>query len=202
MDTRNDQNGQSAREFTPGLFLRLAKDQECYDFLKDKCKGDLEEIYRCENASPPQPANEENFSLSHAAMLCLLKLRILRDLRDLDQADAALGDKLPAELFHESRSYLVSAATRMDPARMKAIEKREDLKPHIQRIEADLQDLRGYINALNIDYFHATADPEKYRKMQPMYQPELPIVEALSQTYDAWAETPGVLALCQDLFET
>jgi hypothetical protein len=111
----------------------------------------------------------------------------------------ALGNKLPAELFNESRSYLVSEATKMDGARLKAIDKREDLKPHIQKIEADLHDLYGYINAPDVDYFHALADPEKYRKMQPMYQPELPITEALMQTYDVWAETPGVFAICQDL---
>lgn len=35
--------------------------------------------------------------------------------------------------------------------------------------------------------------------MQPMYQPEIPIVEALSQTYEAWVETPGALELWQEL---
>jgi hypothetical protein len=63
---------------------------------------------------------------------------------------------------------------------MKAIEKREDLKPHMQKMETDLQHLCGYITALNKDYFNAIADPEKFRKMQPMYQPELRIVEVLS----------------------
>jgi 5'(3')-deoxyribonucleotidase len=82
---------------------------------------------------------------------------------------------------------------------MKAIDKREDLKPYMRRIEADLGDLYCYINALNNDYFHALADPEKYRKMQPMYQPELPMTEALVQTYDVWAETTGVFVICQDL---
>jgi hypothetical protein len=55
------------------------------------------------------------------------------------------------------------------------------------------------ITALNKDYFNAIADPEEFRKMQPMYKPELPIVEVLSQTYEAWAETPGAFALWQEL---
>jgi hypothetical protein len=199
LDTKNKQNGQTAREFVPGLLLRLGRDQECYDFLKQKCNGDLEEIYRSENDGSRRTVKAEGFSLAHAAMLCLLKLRILRDLRSLDQADSALGDKLPAELFHESRSYLISPVTKMDPARMKAIEKREDLSPHVLKIETDLQHLRGYITALNKDYFNAIADHEKLRKMQPMYQLELPIVEVLSQTYEPWAETPGAFALWQEL---
>jgi hypothetical protein len=180
LDSKNKQNGPSAREFVPGLLLRLGRDQECYDFLKQKCNGDLEEIYRSENDGSRRSVKAEDLSLAHAAMLCLLKLRILRDLRSVDQADSALGDKLPAELFHESRSYLTSPGTKMDPARMKAIEKREDLKPHMQKMETDLQHLCGYITALNKDYFNAIADPEKFRKMQPMYQPELRIVEVLS----------------------
>lgn len=52
---------------------------------------------------------------------------------------------------------------------------------------------------MNKDYFHAIAEPEKYRAMQPMYQPELLIVEALSQTRDAWSEMSGALALWEEL---
>lgn len=199
LDSKNKQNGQTAREFIPGLFLRLGRDQECYDFIKQKCNGDLEESYRCENGVPLKPATPENLSLAHAAMLCLLKLRVLRDLRDLDQADTALGNKLPAELFHESRSYLISSATKMDAARMKAIDKREDLKPYMQSIETDLRHLRGYIDAMEKDYFHAIAHPDRFHRLQPMYQPELPMTELLTQTHDAWAETPGAIALWQSL---
>lgn len=199
LDTENQQNGQTAQEFVPGLYLRLGRDKECYDFIKKSCYGDLEEIYRCDNGKPRRPVVVGDFSLGHAAMLCLLNLRILQDLRNLDKADTDLGDKLPAELFHEARSYLISPATKADAARMKAIEKREDLKPHMQKVENDLQDLRGYINAIEKDYFHAIADPEKFRKKQVMYQPELPIVEVLHQTYEVWAESPGALALWQEV---
>jgi hypothetical protein len=41
LDTKNKQNGQTGREFVPGLLLRLSRDQECYDFLKQKCNGHL-----------------------------------------------------------------------------------------------------------------------------------------------------------------
>ncbi|GAB7335857.1 hypothetical protein MBLNU13_g08120t2 [Cladosporium sp. NU13] len=100
-------------------------------------------------------------------MLCVFKLRILQDLWDLNAADFALGNKLPAELFNDCRSYL------------------------------DLLDLRAYIDALDANYFDAIANPDKYKKMQPAYEPELPITEALAQTCDAWAETPGAYAMFQ-----
>lgn len=132
-------------------------------------------------------------------MLCLLKVRIHVDLQNLDHADGFIGDKLPTELFDQIRSYKIGPATKIDADRMKAIEKREDLKPHLQKIETDLQYLHTYINALNSDYWAALADPEKFRKKQPMYQPELSIIEALSQTYDAWAETSGALEHWQGL---
>ncbi|KAM0715024.1 hypothetical protein Q7P37_009489 [Cladosporium fusiforme] len=177
LDKNNLKNGQTAREFVPGLFLRLGRDQECYDFLKKYCVGNLEEIYAGEGGSLRQPARAEN----------------------LNHADEFLGNKLPAELFNQIRSYKIGPATKIHPARVKAIEKREDLTPFLSKIEAELLQLRSYVNALDSDYWPAIADPEKYRKLQPMYQPELPITEALSQTYDAWAETPGALELWQEL---
>jgi hypothetical protein len=44
----------------------------------------LEEIYRSENDGSRRSVKAEDLSLAHAAMLCLLKLRILRDLRSVD----------------------------------------------------------------------------------------------------------------------
>jgi hypothetical protein len=203
MDRNNEQNGQDARDHVPTLFLRLGRDKECYGFLKEECVGDLEEIYAYdENGALRQPADAEKLSLAHAAMLSLLKVRILIDLRHLQSADDFVGDKLPTELSDQIRSYDIGAATRIDAARMKAIEKHEDLVPLMKKLKAELKDLRVYVNALNKDYWAAILDPEKYKNMQPMYQPELPIVQALSQTYDAWAETPEALAcwkgLCED----
>ena len=202
MDGSNEQNGQDARDHVPTLFLRLGRDQECYDFLKEKCVGDLEGIYACENGSLCQPADAQKLSLAHAAMLSLLKIRILIDLRHLQSADDFVGDKLPTELSDQIRSYNIGAATRIDPSRMKAIEKHEDLVPLMKKLKSGLRDLRVYVTALNKNYWDALKDPEKYKAMQPMYQPELPIIQALSQTYEAWAETPEALecwwGLCQD----
>jgi hypothetical protein len=114
IDIQNKQNGQTARESVPGLYLRLGQDQKCYEFLKAKCNGDLEEIYRCDpNGIPGRRAKKEDFSLAHAAMLCFFKLRILRDLRDLDKANTALGDKLPAE-SSLTRAALTSLAKRLE----------------------------------------------------------------------------------------
>jgi hypothetical protein len=66
-------------DFIPGLLLRLGWDQGCY--------GKLEAIYRCDinTGFPVRPANAENFSLAHASMLCVLKLRIIEDLHNLHQ---------------------------------------------------------------------------------------------------------------------
>ena len=132
-------------------------------------------------------------------MLCVFKLRILQDLYDSNGADFALGNKLPAELFNECRSYLIGEATKTDANIMRTIDKREDLLPEIDIIEEDLLDLRAYIDALDANYFDAIAKPDKYKKMQPAYEPELPITEALAQTYDAWAETPGAYVMFQEI---
>lgn len=125
--------------------------------------------------------------------------RILTDLRVVDHADEFLGNRLPAELFNEIRSYKIGPATKIDPARLRAIENREDLSPFLCKTEPALQQLHAYVNALNKDYWPAIADADEYRKRQPMYEPELPITEALSKTHDAWVETPGALELWQEL---
>jgi hypothetical protein len=65
--------------FVPGLLLRLGRDGESYDFMERKCTGGLESLYRL-------LARAEALSLAHAAMLVLLKLRVLRDLRACEQA--------------------------------------------------------------------------------------------------------------------
>jgi hypothetical protein len=184
-------------DFIPGLLLRLGWDQECYNFLKEKCNGKLEAIYRCDiNTSfPVRPANAENFSLAHASMLCGLKLRIIEDLHNLHQADIALGNNLPAELFTEVRSYLISEAMRTQPDLMEGIDARVPLPDFIKVFCWDVRNLRHYVDALDIDYWDALQYPDEYMKMQPMHDSELPIAAALGQTFDTWAETPGSFAL-------
>lgn len=99
IDGSNTQNGQNAREHVPAHFLRLGRDKECYDFLKEKCVGDLGEIYACDNVS----------------------------LRHLQSTEAFIASKLPTELSDQIYSCRIGAATKIDASRMKAIEKREDL---------------------------------------------------------------------------
>lgn len=148
-------------------------------------------------SSPPTPGRElQPFARRHAVPH---QDRILTDLRVVDHADEFLGNRLPAELFNEIRSYKIGPATKIDPARLRAIENREDLSPFLCKTEPALQQLHAYVNALNKDYWPAIADADEYRKRQPMYEPELPITEALSKTHDAWVETPGALELWQEL---
>jgi hypothetical protein len=191
-------------DFIPGLLLRLGWDQECYKFLKEKCNGRLEAIYRCDVKSgiPVRPANAENFSLAHASMLCVLKLRIIQDLRNLHNADIALGNKLPVELFNECRPYLISEALRTYPEFMELIEKRAPLSDFIKVFSWDVRNLSCYVDALDIDYWDALQYPEEYVKMQTMYDSELPIALALRQTFDAWAETHGSFALFHEICTT
>lgn len=188
-------------DFIPGLLLRLGWDQECYEYLKEKSNGRLEAIYRCDvqTGIPVRPANPENLSLAHASMLCVLKLRIIQDLRNLHQADIALGNKLPAEIFSEIRSYLISDATRTQPDFMELIEKRLPLPDFTKIFSWDVRNLSCYIDALEPDYWGALQYPAEYMKMQQMYDYELPIAAALGQTFDTWAETHGSFVLFHEV---
>lgn len=63
-----------------------------------------------------------------------------------------------------------------------------------------MRDLRVYVSALNDDCWAALADPEDCEKLQPMDEPELPALQARSQMYEAWVETPGALECLWGLF--
>jgi hypothetical protein len=98
-----------------------------------------------------------------------------------------------------SNPNLIGEATKTNAHLMQAIDRRQSLKWDIPKVEMDIQNLGEHIDDLDEEYFDAIADPEKYRKMEPAYEPEFPITEALAQTYDAWAETPGAFAMFQKI---
>jgi hypothetical protein len=106
---RSDNMG--VRDVVPSLFLRLGRDQQCYDFLKwwattgergDYDWGDMDEPYldlKDENAfEPPGLFAQEYAAVAHVTSIVLLKIRILFDLQALKSA-AVIGERLPQEVL-------------------------------------------------------------------------------------------------------
>ena len=113
-------DNQGIRDITPHLMLRVGKDQECYDFIKwysttgqegDYDWGDMDLPYLdVKNAYVLEPVDlytRKYGDLSHTVAITLLKIRLLQDLKAL-QNSTAVGGKVPRELLDNIRGQLVS----------------------------------------------------------------------------------------------
>lgn len=120
----NRSDNMGVRDLVPSLYLRLGRDQECYDFLKWWYTG-TDSRYDWGNTSllylniKDADAFEfhdsyckKSFKHPHHAM-CLLKRRLVFDIQALKNASTAVGDKLPQELIDEVRSHMVSSPARI-----------------------------------------------------------------------------------------
>lgn len=197
------------RSLVPALFLRLDRDQECYDFLKWWYLSNNDETYDWGNTDLPymdirnanafEPTDDFNMKwtdLSHASMLCLLKWRLLTDLKALDNATAVAGDKLPTELLDQVRSMMVSSATKNNTSLMRDIENGRDIGGHIDQIKLQVMKLFSAVQARNEHYWHGVVSPGGHLTARPPHYSHGDVAEmqlSLSQTYDAWLETPGAL---------
>lgn len=199
---RSDNMG--IRYSTPHLLLRLGKDQEAYDFLKwyalinmtdDYDYGDMTlpfldikgaDVF--ENVTGFMP----RFSaLSHVVAVTLTKLRLLIDLRALQNSNMMRG-KLPQELIDKVREQLVSNPVRNN----KDILHSDDLTPRIKEIETQVDQLYDYVKRQNKFFWPALVDPLPHLGQKPEYysfgnEAEMQLI--LNYSYLAWEETPGAI---------
>ncbi|KAK3290785.1 uncharacterized protein B0H64DRAFT_412139 [Chaetomium fimeti] len=94
----------------PGLLLRLGREQECYDFLKGWALMDYTGIRGADAFEPIDLFfSREDLSLSHLAILTLLKLRLYLDLEQVGRSDYHNDED---ELFGRPLGSLVRARMR------------------------------------------------------------------------------------------
>ena len=199
------------RDVVPPLFLRLGRDQECYDFLKwwattgqlgDYDWGDVDEPYldlKDENAfEPPYLFARKYPAVAHLASVALLKIRILFDLRALKSA-AVIGKKVPQEILDNIYNQTVGniVSQRLD------IMGGKNLDPLIEDLQTQVSDIYSTVKNANEYFWSAllrpgaslTARPEAYSRGS---EAEMQLV--LQYSYDSWAETPGAIDYIKKLF--
>ena len=199
---RGDNMG--VRALVPALFLRLGRDQECYDFLKwwattgqrgDYDWGDMDEPYlnlKDENAfEPPGLFARKYGSVAHTAAAALLKIRILFDLRALKNA-AKIGENVPQEVPGNSCNQMVGniVAQRQD------IIEGKNLDPLIEDLQTQVSDMYHAVKNLNKYFWPALLRPGSNLTTRPMAysmgsEEEMRIM--LQYSYNSWAETPGAI---------
>jgi hypothetical protein len=122
---RSDNLG--VRDIIPGLYLRLHRDQESYDFMKWYATKGQESGYDWGNISlpflnlkdedpieDPGPMWTGSWVTAHAIAILMIKLRMLLDLRDLDASTELYkltgtdDQKLNVDIVEEVRGKLAT----------------------------------------------------------------------------------------------
>ncbi|KAF4627905.1 hypothetical protein G7Y89_g10247 [Cudoniella acicularis] len=206
---RSDNMG--VRSQAPALFLRLGKDQECYDFIKwwsttgerdDYDWGDMDMPYldlKGEDVFEPVDLYTEEFhDLGHTVAITLLKIKLLLDVKAL-HSSTVIGEVIPQEVLDNIRGQLV---TRTVIIEHKDIMEGKDHAPLIEKLESQVEELFKSVNSTNKFFWPALLNPRSNLTARPShYSPGTKehMQLTLQFTYDAWAETPGAIDIIRDL---
>ncbi|KAK9357141.1 hypothetical protein V1504DRAFT_494618 [Lipomyces starkeyi] len=203
------------RDVVPALFLRLGKDQECYDFLKwwattgeerDYDWGDMDlgylDVKDADVFENVDLYTREHYSLSHAVSVTLIKIRILHDLRNL-QGSTVVGETapFPQEILDYIRGKLVSTIV----AGKKEIMDAKDQGPAIERLESQVAHLCKAVMKSNKYFWPALISPGNNLKARPQtYSHGTPeeMRLVLQYSYDSWLETPGAINLIREQMDS
>ncbi|KAK0108231.1 hypothetical protein ONS95_003051 [Cadophora gregata] len=205
---RGDNMG--VRSIAPGLYLRLGKDQECYDFVKWWRTTGQESDYDWGNTDNPYldvkdaDAFEESGFVgskytdpSFGAAITVLKIRLLLDLKALQNA-SLIGKKVPQELLDQIRGQLVSTIV----GNNKDIMDSEDQGPLVKKLEDQVKQMHVAVGKSNKYFWPALLNPGPHLTATlTMYShgtiPHMQL--CLQQSYDSWAETPGAIDIIRKL---
>jgi hypothetical protein len=210
---RNDPSG--ARDLVPALYLRLGRDQEAYDFCRWWATTGHDTNHHWADLSMPYLDTKdadvfervEIFTVSelyfplylpHLVIITLLKIRLLIDLQSLQRAKEIAGPHVPREILdtvqeHCTFSTIVSTTRIME---------RKTQVPHIAKLRVQVKDLYAAVQNANAYIWAAIVEPGENLRARPTSygsgdKGQMQVV--LQHTYNAWAETPGAVAVVEEL---
>lgn len=209
----NDETG--ARWMVPALYLRLGRDQECYDFLKrwvdvgyggdrvwegmDEPRVEVRDTDVLE--SPEGMWTGRCITLCHAACVALIKVRMLLDLRNMQNANRAFHGAIPQEIIDAIRvRALVSSvvASRRDIV-LAPIERTAEL---VRLVKSQIRMLFDAISEYNPCFWPKLVNrtfavrPLEHR---PRSEEEADIMAMYN--YGAWSETPGSIEVIRSIMK-
>jgi hypothetical protein len=202
------------RDIVPGLYLRLRRDQECYDFLKwygtqgqdaDYAWGDMSlpflNLKDEDSTESPEPMWTGRYSdTAHAVAVLMIKLRMLLDLKDFEAAaelykltgptDQKLNLDIVQEIHDkvETRSGIWSKHPELLAL--------EGMKGRIASLEQQIDRLYSAISQQNKFFWKGLAEHEKWLKLPPTPYSQgskEEMVLLLHHHARSWIETEGSL---------
>ena len=197
------------RDLAPGLFLRLGRDQECYDFVKwwslcfHPSKTDLKASWLDTRGAdmfedPIAVIQGERTYLLSLVAITLLKIRLLISLVGIQCVKREAGPHLPQELLDLITAQFITPALEAKQIGFRA----EDLRPPISELRKQIRSLFEAVQNKNRYIWLALVRPGNHLSSKPRYsgtgrvqemQTELPWI------YNAWSETPGAIGLIEEL---
>lgn len=207
---RSDNMG--VRDLVPALMLRLGHDQDAYDFIKwygttgmrdDYDWGDMSlGFLDVENADAFESVDYmcgRFMALNHNVQLSLLKIKLLLDMKGLQNSTQAISEKVPAEILDD-----IQAKIPLSPiiTGNKEILHRRDQTATIKKLTSQVETLYKTVTTTNKHFWPALLNPGRHLSEKPgMYSPgsvdEMQL--SLMYNYDAWIETPGAIDVIKEL---
>lgn len=207
------------RNIMPALYLRLGRDQACYDFLRWwATEGRREEVDDDDYGWDDFDATAQPYldvrgadvfesprllklELGSAACVMLIKVRMLLDLEHMLNATRAFQGAAPQEIIDAIRGQaLVSSvvAARRDIIQA-SVERTEELW---KLVYGQVMILFKLITAYNPNFWRKLVDPHSGREGRPnAYEPrsEEEIYVMVMYNCEAWRETPGAIEVIEKL---
>lgn len=198
----NHNDNQGIRAIIPALYLRLGRDQECYNFLKWWVSHGPRELYWgnprtvVKDADALEPVIDflkAFLPLSHLVSLALVKVRLLIDLRKFHARSQERGTRAAVQCVSNIQA--------------------KDNEVFADMSTQGLEILMGWVRTLvvnmyigvygnNQEFWKALLHPENYLTVKAngyMMGSRDQISVTLLQCYNAWAETPGAFAVIEEL---
>jgi hypothetical protein len=205
---RGDNMG--VRDLVPALFLRLGKDQECYDFVKWHTTtgqdphydwGDMSlpflDVKDADAFEPVDMFTRRFLALSHTVSVTLLKIRLLLDVRAL-QHSTAVDEELPQAALDNVPGQLVSTIV----AKNKDIMESKDQSALIEKLESQVNKLYTAVKRESKYFWSALLQPGAHLTARPSAYSHGSVEQmqlVLQYNYDSWVETPGAIDVVRDL---
>jgi len=207
---RSDNMG--VRDLPPSLYLRLGRDQECYDYCKWWVTTALRRDYDWGNTDLPyldlkgEDAFEsvsvfvnDKVDLTVPTGVMLLKIRLLIDLQTLRRATREVGPRLPRELVDKILQYSATTSIVRDG---RNIREQANHTPRIEDLKKQIRTLYEHVRQANKHFWPALLNPDYHLTQQPMILSKGSVGDMqvkLQYCYNAWMQTPGAIGVIQDL---
>ncbi|PTB43540.1 uncharacterized protein TrAFT101_002099 [Trichoderma asperellum] len=215
--SRSDDLG--VREIIPGLYVRLGRDQDAYDFMTWFAAVNEDPDHEWGNVDKPfldtKDANvfEEPLKrawtvtsfldLSHAVVVLLIKVRVLLDLYAIQNTFIALTGVIPPEIIAIICGKLVRSDVMFRHQIL--LSTPEKMASLTKRIKSQVRELYKAVGKYNPYFWNLMVnDPDACVLRTPQYngyaqRSEQEALVILAFTFAAWYETPGAIKMLRDL---